>query len=59
MLLRTLQEKVTYKDIEKAEDGSRVILGLDVSLDMESRAVPAGLAIIIAAEQRPKFLRRL
>jgi hypothetical protein len=59
MLLRTLQEKVTYKDIEKAGDGSRIILGADASLEMQARAVPAGLAIIVAAEQRPKFLRKL
>jgi hypothetical protein len=59
MLLRTLQEKVTYSDIVKADDGSRIILGIDVSLEMKSRAVPAGLAIIVAAEQRPKYLRGL
>jgi len=59
MLLRTLQEKVTYRDIEKAEDGSRIIVGSDVALEMNARAVPAGLAIIVASEQRPKFLRKL
>jgi hypothetical protein len=59
MLLRTLQEKVTYEDIDKARDGSRLAPGYNSSLNMKSRAVPAGLAIIAAAEQRPSFLRRL
>jgi hypothetical protein len=59
VLLRTLQEKVTYRDIERCGDGSRLILGSNATLDLDTRAIPAGLAILVAAAQRPKFLRRL
>jgi hypothetical protein len=59
VLLRTLQEKITYREIETAGDGSRVILGSNVNFDLDVRAIPAGLAILVAAAQRPKFLRRL
>jgi hypothetical protein len=59
MLLRTLQEKITYRDITDSIDGSRVILGSNVPLDLNARAIPTGLAVLVAAAQRPKFLRRL
>ena len=59
MLLRTLQEKLTYGDIERAADGSRLI-DPNGKVDRNFRAVPAGLAIIAAAELRPKLpLRKL
>lgn len=59
MLLRTLHEKVTFADIDKANDGSRVVRAEHLDFDESKRAVPAGLATIVASEQRPRLARRL
>jgi 8-oxo-dGTP pyrophosphatase MutT (NUDIX family) len=59
MLRKTLHDPVTYALLSKAADGSRVIVGEGVNFDMSRRAVPAGLATIVAAGELPRFLRRL
>jgi 8-oxo-dGTP pyrophosphatase MutT (NUDIX family) len=60
MLLRTLQEKLTYGEIEKAKGGGGKLIDPGNRLDRNARAVPAGLAIIAAAELPPKLpLRNL
>jgi len=59
MLRRTLHDPVTYESLSKAADGSRVILGGEVSLEPSRRAVPAGLATIVAAGELPRLARRL
>lgn len=59
MLRRTLHDPLTYESLSKAADGSRVILGEGVNLDISRRAVPAGLATIVAAGELPRLARRL
>jgi len=59
MLRKTLHEKILYTDIINSSDGSRLILGKNVTIDYNKRAVPAGLATIVASEQRPRLFKRL
>lgn len=59
LLRRTLQEKVTYAQIRDSQDGSRVVPAPGMNMDYSRYAVPAGLAILVAAEQRPRLSRRL
>jgi 8-oxo-dGTP pyrophosphatase MutT (NUDIX family) len=58
-LRKALHEDITYKDISNSKDGSRIILAPNINFDLMRRAVPAGLAIIAAAEQMPGYLREL
>ncbi len=59
MLRKTLHDPVTYSFLSKAADGSRVVVGDGVSFDLSRRAVPAGLATIVAAGELPRLVRRL
>jgi hypothetical protein len=58
MLFRAMVETVTYREIKKAP-GCHLIVADGVDLGLGRRAVPSGIAAIIAAAERPKVLKRL
>lgn len=49
-LRRTLVSDVSFNGIIAADDGSRVVVAADVTLDFSRRAVPSGVAALVASE---------
>jgi len=58
MLFKSMVSAVTYRDIKKAP-GCNLIVREGVDLGLARRAVPSGIAAIVAAGERPKVLKRL
>lgn len=50
MLRRTLVDDLSFKGIISLSDGSRVIVAPGVKLDLSRRAVPSGVAALVASE---------
>jgi len=56
LLRKTTHETVTYESLGQLRDGSRVIIAQGVTFDRSRRAVPTGVAALVAAEQTPRLL---
>ena len=50
-LRKILEGNITYKDVDISTDGSRIILTKEVNFNYNAKAIPAGLALIMAADQ--------